>query len=162
MFRHLLVAFDGSSHSRRALDEAIELAETNNGTLTVMAVAPEPNNWALSGYDVPVNVDRLGQQVEREYQAMLDGAVSTVPDDLPVTTIVKRGSAGAAIVDEANAGNHDLVIMGSRGRGDLRSLLLGSVSHRVLQASHVPVLVVHEAREDSESREASKSSAARS
>ena len=149
MFRHLLVAFDGSSHSQRALDEATELAETNNGTLTVMAVAPEPNNRALSGYDVPVNVDLLSQQVERDYQTMLDGAVSTVPDDLPVTKILKRGAAGAAIVDEANAGNHDLVVMGSRGRGNLRSLLLGSVSHRVLQASHVPVLVVHEARDDS-------------
>jgi nucleotide-binding universal stress UspA family protein len=151
MFRHLLVAFDGSAHAHRALAEAVELAEANNGTLTVMAVAPEATHWTLSGYDVPVNVDRLSQQVEREYQAILDEAVSTVPDDVPVIKILKRGNAGAAIADEANAGRHDLVVMGSRGRGELRSLLLGSVSHRVLQASHVPVLVIPETPEDSTS-----------
>jgi nucleotide-binding universal stress UspA family protein len=143
MFRRLLVAFDGSSHAKRALAEGVDLAQTNRGTLTVIAVVPEPSVWSMSGYDVPINVDSVQQELEREYQLALDDAVSSVPADLPVTKILKRGAAGHQIVEEANAGHHDLVVMGSRGRGELRSLLLGSVSHRVLQASQVPVLVVH-------------------
>jgi nucleotide-binding universal stress UspA family protein len=143
MFRRLLVAFDGSPHAQQALTEAIDIAQTNRGTLTVISVAPEPSVWAMSGYDVPIDVDRVSKQFEREYQLMLDGAVSRIPGDLPVTKILKQGAPGREIAGEANAGHYDLVVMGSRGRGELRSLLLGSVSHRVLQASHVPVLVVH-------------------
>lgn len=143
MFRRLLVAFDGSPHAQQALTEAIDLAQANRGTLTVMSVAPEPSVWAMSGYGVPIDVDGVSQEMERQYQSMLDGAVESVPADLPVRKILKRGPAGPRIADEANAGDHDLVVMGSRGRGELRSLLLGSVSHRVLEASRVPVLVVH-------------------
>ena len=143
MFRRLLVAFDGSPHAQQALTEAIDMAQTNRGTLTVISVAPEPSVWAMSGYDVPIDVDRVSKEFEREYQSMLDAAVSRIPADLPVTKILKQGAAGREIAGEANAGDYDLVVMGSRGRGELRSLLLGSVSHRVLQASRVPVLVVH-------------------
>jgi nucleotide-binding universal stress UspA family protein len=148
MFHRLLVAFDGSDHAQRALNDAIELARDNHGRLTVLAVAPEPSVWAFSGYGVPVDVDRVSEQIQRACCAMLDSAVNAIPADVPVTKILRRGAPGEVIVHEANAGNHDLVVIGSRGRGELRSLLLGSVSHHVLRGSRVPVLVVHAAEAD--------------
>jgi nucleotide-binding universal stress UspA family protein len=144
MFCRLLVAIDSSEHARQALAEAVELARTNNATLTVMTVVPDFTPWAFGdGYYVPVDLAELNHNIERSYQKMLDVAVDAVPGDVPVTSVLKHGTAGPAIVDQADAGNHDLIVMGSRGRGELRSLLLGSVSHHVLQSSPVAVLVVH-------------------
>ena len=140
MFRRLLVAFDGSSHAQAALAEAIELAHTHHGRLTVMAVVPESSLWLGVAVEVPSNLGGLDASNEREYRTMLDRAVHTVPADVPVTKLLTRGAAAARIVGEA--ADHDVIVMGSRGRGDVRSLLLGSVSHAVLHSSPVPVLVI--------------------
>jgi nucleotide-binding universal stress UspA family protein len=140
MFRRLLVAFDGSSHAHTALADAIELAQANNGRLTVMAVVPDSSLWLGVACEVPGNLGGLDASNEREYQSMLDRAVQTVPADVPVIKLITRGNAAARIIAEAP--DHDLIVMGSRGRGELRSLLLGSVSHAVLRSSPVPVLVV--------------------
>jgi nucleotide-binding universal stress UspA family protein len=140
MFRRLLVAFDGSSHAQDALAGAIELAQAHHGRLTVMAVVPESSLWLGVAVEVPSNLGGLDGSNEREYRTILDRAVQTVPADVPVTRLLTRGAAAARIV--AEAADHDVIVMGSRGRGDVRSLLLGSVSHAVLHSSPVPVLVV--------------------
>ena len=162
MFRHILVAIDGSDHARQALVEAIDLARATNATLTVMTVVPKANPWALGGgYYVPVNLDELQRQAECNYERTLGTAIAAwVPDDMPVTGIVRRGAVAATIVDQAITGHHDLVVVGSRGRGELRSRLLGSVSHHVVQTSPVAVLVVHAGADVDPGTDAARDSAA--
>jgi nucleotide-binding universal stress UspA family protein len=113
----------------------------NNSILIVLTVFSEPWSFAFDpGYAATRN--RLRGEAELSLRTLLDGAVDLLPDDLSVTKIFRRGAAGPTIVDEARAGRYDLVVMGSRGRGGIRSMLLGSVSGHVIRASSVPVLVV--------------------
>jgi nucleotide-binding universal stress UspA family protein len=153
MFRRLLVAFDDSSAGRRALAEAVELAQANNAALTLLTVVPDVHDM-VSGYAAPpASLEDVRHQIELDFHAMLEGAVDTVPADLPVRKILRRGDAAETILHEARSGNYDLIVMGSRGRGELRSLLLGSVSHRVLHSSPVPVLVVRASGDENQAVE---------
>ena len=148
MFRRVLVAFDNSPHAERALDEAIQLVRATRGELTVITVAPEITDMVL-GYATPADsFERVRTQIDSVHRAVLEAAVEDAPEDLQVARVLARGDPALAIVKEARDGEHDLIVMGSRGRGDFRSLVLGSVSHAVLHSSRVPVLVVRALESD--------------
>lgn len=59
------------------------------------------------------------------------------------TTVLKQGNAGEGIVEQVESGEHDLLVMGSRGRGRVATNLLGSVGAHVHYHSRVPMLVIH-------------------
>ena len=139
MFRHPLVAVDGSEGSLHALDEAIDLAVATGARLTIMSVVADLSVWM---YRVPVDVARLTADAEHQAQAALREAEARVPAELPLTTVMAHGRAGPRIVERARAGGHDLVVVGSRGFGEALSVILGSVSHHVLHHAPMPVLVV--------------------
>ena len=136
---------DGSSHAGRALAEAADLVEATGAKLTVMTSVPDAaSSWPT--FAVPsaaADIDVLIQDLEREYRALLDSAVESLPADIAATKVIAAGPAGPAIVEQVKRGDHDLVVMGSRGRSNVKALLLGSVSHHVLHASPAAVLVVH-------------------
>ena len=140
MFRDILVAIDGSPTAQRALEEAARLAEALNARLTLIAVSPDVPGYA---YRAGVDVGALEHEAETETERILHEAVDSLPEGLPVTTVLKHGNAGERIVEQIKAGGHDLLAMGSRGRGRLTTSLFGSVGAYVHYHSRVAMLVIH-------------------
>jgi nucleotide-binding universal stress UspA family protein len=149
MFHSILVSIDGSSHSEQALSEAIDIAQACRARLTLITAVRACPSWAYS----PVSAGaarQLSAEFEREAQKAMCEAVDRVPDDLPVTKIITHDPIRSALMKQIEEGRHDLLMMGSRGRGAVASSLLGSVSHHALNHSPIPVLIVH-AREETSS-----------
>jgi nucleotide-binding universal stress UspA family protein len=76
-------------------------------------------------------------------EKLLREAVASLPEGLPVTTVLKHGHPGEEIVAQLEAGDHDLLVMGSRGLGRVSSNLFGSVGGYVHYHAHVAMLVLH-------------------
>jgi nucleotide-binding universal stress UspA family protein len=141
MFRNILVAVDGSPDAEQALTEAIDLAESEHTRLTLVTAVPQ---IPATGLLVPGAVtDDAIANTRAWAEAILRRALDQVPDDLPVSTVLTDKPIRPALIRQIKAGHHDLVVIGSRGRGAVRSALLGSVSHYALDHSPVPVLIVH-------------------
>jgi nucleotide-binding universal stress UspA family protein len=141
MFHSILVAVDGSPDADQALAQAIDLAESEHTRLTVMTALPSIAGPSCLVPGAPVG--ELMEAAHAQAEAVLRDACDQIPDDLPVTTMLSEQPIRTALIRQITAGHHDLVVMGSRGRGAVRSTLLGSVSHYVLHHSPVPVLIVH-------------------
>jgi nucleotide-binding universal stress UspA family protein len=143
MFRSILVPVDGSAHADAALTQAIELARCQGARITLLS-AWHPFVW-YGGAVAPVGLDvgQLESDVEAETRRAAETARDRIPAGIDTDVVIVCERAAEAILHEVERGGHDLVVMGSRGRGSLRSLLLGSVSMSVLHHSRVPVMVVH-------------------
>jgi nucleotide-binding universal stress UspA family protein len=142
MFHSILVAVDGSPDSEAALTQAIDLAESEHTRLTLMTGLQKPAAIAYLGIGGATIVE-LEASARSWAQDVLGRARDRVPSDLPVTTVLTDRPIRTALIEQINHGAHDLIAMGSRGRGAVRATLLGSVSHYVLHHSPVPVLIVH-------------------
>jgi len=142
VFHNILVAVDGSAHADRALSEAIDIARSSNARLTIITAVSEPRTGMTMALAAGAAAG-LGPALMREADRILRAAADRVPDDVSVTTILTEKPIRSAILERIREGNHDLVVMGSRGRGTVRSAVLGSVSHHILHHSPVPVLIVH-------------------
>ena len=81
----------------------------------------------------------------RSSRRALREAADSVPDDLSVTTRLLDGDPARELLRAARDGDHDVIVMGSRGRGRVTAALLGSVSNRVMHDADVPVIVIHRA-----------------
>ncbi len=142
MFRNILVAVDGSRHADRALSEAIDLATANNARLTILTAVPKVPAWTTTPMAV-ATAQVVAADLQRDSAELLERAVARVPGTVPVIKILTHDPVRHALLRRLRCGEHDLLVMGSRGRGAVSASLLGSVSHYALHHSPIPVLVVH-------------------
>jgi nucleotide-binding universal stress UspA family protein len=143
VFRNILLSFDGSPSSQKALEEAIDLSEESHGRLTILTAVQQLAPW-MYGPSSAGAVAQLSQDLLVDAEKTLCAAVNKVPEDVSVTKLLSREPIRAALCHELQKGCYDVLVMGSRGRGAVTASLLGSVSHYALNHSPIPVLVVHE------------------
>jgi nucleotide-binding universal stress UspA family protein len=137
MYERLLVAVDHSDISERVIAAAHDLAQLAGSEVWVVHVR-ERESMGRGG---TMEVETTG-----EAQSTLDTAVAGLTDaGIKAHGEMRHtiyGYAAREIVDSAAEHNAGTIVMGSKGRGDLAGLLLGSTAHKVIHLAHIPVLVV--------------------
>jgi nucleotide-binding universal stress UspA family protein len=143
MYQHILVPTDGSEITQKAVDTAIQLAKSLGAKLSTVAVKePFP-------YSAVSEMQAIPPQEFFDAQERISVAnVQSVKDACSAAGLVCAGSSvealhpWEAILEQAQAGGCDLIVMASHGRRGVSALLLGSETQKVLTHSKVPVLVV--------------------
>ena len=136
-FKKILVALDGSMHSRRGMNEAISLARQSDAIITGIHVIPGfPKTFGTSKKS-------KNQMMQMVRKFMSDARINAGRHGLEFEEkIVRSNDIVAAISNHAKTGKYNVVIIGSRGQGSPKSNYFGSVANGVLQDSNVPVLLV--------------------
>ena len=139
MYRHVLCAYDGSPAAEAALDDAIDLATSMRARLAIVTVVEKPTaNVAAAGVDP----ERLTQTLQEDAGGRLRAAADRIPDDVPLTTLLRTGHAGKEIIRAAEEIDADILVLGTRRRSRVTTNLFGSVAADVYYHTRLPMLVV--------------------
>lgn len=142
----ILIAYDGSEDAREAIAGAAKLFPAQHATIvTVWQRFVETMAGTGAGMAVVLDYDELDAAAERAaYEKASEGAQVAGAAGLEATprTAIAVGRIGETILVEATELDVDAIVMGSRGLGGVKSLLLGSVSHAVLQHADRPIVIV--------------------
>ncbi|MBT2736572.1 universal stress protein [Bacillus sp. ISL-7] len=138
MYKKIALATDGSAHSKRAAENAINIAKCSPNSKIEVLYVVDPDrvksdvlsNW--NSADIGDSRKSRMREVERMAKE------SDVSYDIKIL----HGEPGPVIVDYVNKNKFEIVIIGSRGLNALQEFVLGSVSHKVAKRANCPVLIV--------------------
>jgi len=139
-YPRILVAIDETPASAFALSHVVPYAIDQGSRLTLLSVVPHPPASVSVGGMSP---RLLMEEMQKKADTRLRRVTAALPQNLPVTTILRQGDPAEEILRVLREQPVDLVCMGARGRGRVTGALLGSVSSAVLHHSPVPVVVLH-------------------
>lgn len=145
MIERILVAFDGSEHSERALNTALDIAQQYSAETELLAVVPP---LFIPMYSLTVTTSEVIKEANRQLQDIFMSTLYKAEEKvkhkhpkLKFSAKLEHGRPDEIIVETAKNGRFDLIVIGSRGIGR-REFALGSVSSKVVELASCPVLVV--------------------
>jgi nucleotide-binding universal stress UspA family protein len=141
-FRHILAPTDFSDYSKKAVASALEWAKKFGAKLTILHVVELPP-YPIEGY-VPPSVsasflEDLELQATQDLAQLVPEAESALSD---VVRLVAIGTPYRKIIETAEAGQVDLIVMATAGRTGFSHLVLGSIAERVVRTATCPVLTI--------------------
>jgi nucleotide-binding universal stress UspA family protein len=146
MYQRILVATDGSPLSKKAVANAISLAQLTGAELIALKVIPRyPQSYFEGGVALAASeISRIEKQWAEHGQAIVDAvAKSASSKGVKVKALTAKSDiVSEAVISVAKKHKCDLIVMASHGRRGIKRLLLGSETQQVLTHSHVPVLVL--------------------
>ncbi len=136
MFKKVLVPYDGTSFSNKALKTAKEMAECYDLELLVLDVVAVPGVTVASASDI-TNADKMTTN------PVIEAAKAIIGDsNIKVSYKIAMGDVVKTIVNVCRAEQCKLIVMGNRGLSGISEVLMGSVSHKVVELSNIPVMIV--------------------
>lgn len=149
LFSRILVAFDGSEPSKRALDIAAKTAAMFKGELIILTVVPRVTAPVFVEEGIgslrPVDIRDYQSKMMELYRKSLEMAEAEVKmryPDLKFEALLLEGRPSSTIVEEAEKRDAHLITMGSRGLGGITGWILGSTSRKVVDQCTKPILIV--------------------
>lgn len=135
-FRKIMVGYDGSEASERAVDVAINLARCTDVRILVLAVArpPEP----ATSVELEAVLDDAKEHYEAGLAKVRERAKAA---EVGLETMIEVGHPAEHLIHQAELNHAELIIVGRRGTSLFAKMMLGSVSERVMRYAHCPVMV---------------------
>lgn len=150
MFKKILVPADGSQGSMKALEMAVALQKAHGSELLILTVFRHHSlleaSMSMVRPEQPENMDDIMRGYAKEVAESCKKYAQGEGCE-PVRAFVKNGHPSRVITKFAKEKEIDLIVLGSRGLGDIEGFLLGSVSHKVTSLAHCPVMVVKSAKD---------------
>jgi nucleotide-binding universal stress UspA family protein len=146
MYKHVLIAVDGSELSDKALAQGLELAKALSAKVTLVHVTAPWASIAVGEVAVMFPPEEYEANVKAAAARLLErlGKSASAAGVAFDTVAVSDASPHKAILATAQEKGCDLIVMGSHGRRGIAGLLLGSVTAKTLSHGHIPVLVYRE------------------
>ena len=139
MFETVLIPTDGSDHAEAAAETGIELADAHDAAVHVVCVA---ETGPLGDLRLPGDAASAADAMRDRAQDCVDAIVTEADAaGLEVTGAVLEGTPGHELLEYAAENDVDLVVMGTRGRGGVHRMAMGSVTDHVVRFGDVPVFV---------------------
>lgn len=136
----IVVGIDGSEPALKALGWAADQARLTGASLEVVwAWSYQPSAIVPGAPELSIPPEEMDALVQAEVDRVVEATIGAEPD-LDVTTTIGRGDPASELLDRSRQA--DLLVVGTRGMGGFKGLLLGSVSQHVLHHASCPVVVV--------------------